>query len=218
MNRRARSRGFSLMEVLLATALLAAGLALAFATLRAASVTVERGEALAERSERIRAVEGFLRRRLVSAQPTAFAVDERSGGPLRFVGAADHMRFVSDLPGYMGRGGPALHEIDVARSADGLRLQVSFATVLGGEIFRDDPPRVPEPLAGDLAAVRFSYRGVDGEGALTGWMTEWPEPAQLPLQVRVEVEGEREGPWPTLVVSLVQADGRLGDPLQEIGP
>src|SRR5690606_9569616 len=36
-------RGFTLIEVLLATALLALGLALAFATLRAATATVERG-------------------------------------------------------------------------------------------------------------------------------------------------------------------------------
>lgn len=68
-------RGFTLIEVLLATVLLATGLALAFATLRASTATVERGEALAQRSERMRAVEGFLRRRLASAQPIGFAID-----------------------------------------------------------------------------------------------------------------------------------------------
>ena len=41
-----RAGGFTLIEVLLATVLLAAGLALALTTLRAATVTVERGEAL----------------------------------------------------------------------------------------------------------------------------------------------------------------------------
>ena len=46
--RRDRQRGFTLIEILLATALLAAGLALAFATLRAAGATAERGEALAQ--------------------------------------------------------------------------------------------------------------------------------------------------------------------------
>src|SRR5690606_33473967 len=54
-----RTRGFTLIEILLATALLAAGLALAFATLRAAGATADRGEALAQRNEHMRAVLGF---------------------------------------------------------------------------------------------------------------------------------------------------------------
>src|SRR5690606_33395796 len=82
----ARQRGFTLIEILLATTLLAAGLALGFATLRAATATVDRGEALAERTERMRAVEGFLRRRLSSAPPIAFAIEEESGRMVRFIG------------------------------------------------------------------------------------------------------------------------------------
>lgn len=193
----------------MATALLAAGLALGFATLRAATAAVERGEEMARHNERIRAVDGFLRRRLASAHPVAFEVDEASGDSLRFIGAPDRMRFVSDMPPYLGHGGPALHDIAAVRDRDGLRLQVSFATVLAGVTFHDDPPRAPEPLADGLRSVRFSYRGMDAEGALTGWLREWPDPQQLPLQVRVEVEGGREGPWPTLVVALVHGQGQL---------
>jgi general secretion pathway protein J len=80
------SRGFTLIEVLLATTLLAAGLALAFATLRAATAIANRGEALAQRSEHMRAVEGFLRHRLAATQPIAFALDQDSGLASRFTG------------------------------------------------------------------------------------------------------------------------------------
>ncbi len=209
-------RGFTLIEVLVATALLAAGLALAFATLRAATATVERGEEMARQAERIRAVEGFLRRRLASAHPFAFEVDERTGEPLRFTGEADRMQFVSDLPPYLGHGGPALHDLAVVRDRDGLRLEVSFATVLAGQTWREEPPRPPEPLADGLGSVRLSYRGIDREGALTGWLSQWPDSSQLPLQVRIEIEGEREGPWPPLVVSLVQGQGRLDGAFPEL--
>src|SRR5690606_5693618 len=86
---RARAAGFTLIEVLLATVLLASGLALGFATVRAATATAERGEAIAARTERMRAVEGFLRRRLAGAQTIAFAQDPTNGGTLRFVGEPD---------------------------------------------------------------------------------------------------------------------------------
>lgn len=215
-----RARGFTLLEVLVATALLAAGLALGFATLRAATATVDRGEEMARQSERIRAVDGFLRRRLASAHAVAFGTDERSRAKLRFIGTPDRMRFVSDQPPYLGYGGPALHDIAVVRGSDGLRLEVAFATVLGGMTFPDAPERPPELLADGLRSVRFSYRGLDRDGALTGWLREWPDPGQLPLHARVEIEGGREGPWPVLVVALLQGDGRLLDPagMQEVGP
>jgi hypothetical protein len=69
--------------VLLATVLLAAGLALAFATLGAATRTAQRGEAIAERSERIRAVEGFLRRRIAATRAVPFAFDSATSLPQR---------------------------------------------------------------------------------------------------------------------------------------
>ena len=156
-------------------------------------------------------------RRLAAAHPFAFEVDERTGDALRFVGEPDRMRFVSDLPPYLGYGGPALHDVTVVTDREGVRLEVSFATVLAGRTWREDPPRPAEPLAADLRSVRLSYRGIDRDGALTGWLTEWPDPSQLPLQVRIEVEGEREGPWPTLVVALVQGQGRLDGSFQELG-
>ena len=99
-------RGFTLIEVLLATMLLVMGLGLAFATLRSSTAVVQRGELIAQRSERMRAVEGFLRRRLASAQTIAFAIDPSTQQQLRFIGEPQRMRFVSDLPDYLGRGVP----------------------------------------------------------------------------------------------------------------
>ena len=122
-------RGFTLIEVLLATALLAAGLALAFATLRAATVTANRGEALAQRSERVRAVEGFLRSRLQATTAIAYGIDAESGLPLRFSGDGSHMLFVADLPNYLGRGGPYQHELVVEPDGNGVRVTLQMRMV-----------------------------------------------------------------------------------------
>ena len=201
---RARAAGFTLIEVLLATVLLASGLALAFTTLRAAMATSERGEAMASRTDRMRAVEGFLRRRLASAQPIAFATDESNGGALRFIGEPDRIRFVADLPNYLGRGGPHLHDMGLDPDSRDPVLGVSFAMVLAGETIEEDRPRPPEPLVSDLVDLRFRYRGLDDEG-LTDWLDAWENYEELPLQVSVEIRSEDGGDWPLLVVALPQS-------------
>lgn len=206
------ARGFTLIEVLLATVLLAAGLALALTTLRAATATVDRGEALAQRSERIRAVEGFLRRRIASAQQIAFQTDANTGEISQFVGEPQRLRFVADLPNYLGQGGPHLHDIAVDEAGRAQRLTVAFGMVMTGRTIELDAPRPPEPLVDDLVELRLRYRGFDDTGALGGWQERWG-PASLPLQVEVVIETERDGVWPTLVVTLPQGTGQAGNPV-----
>ncbi len=196
-----RVAGFTLIEVLLATVLLAAGLALAFATIRGAQAVSARGEALAAASERERAVEGFLRARLASARPLAFAVDPGTQAPLRFLGTPTRMEFVADLPDYLGRGGPAWHLIEAVRGEHGWQLQADFALVQGGQTIQERPPRPPEVLADRLQAVAFRYRGLDDEGQLGDWQDSWTQADQLPLQVEIRISGEQGGVWPTLLVA-----------------
>lgn len=202
-----RARGFTLIEVLLATVLLAAGLALALTTLRAATATVDRGESLAQRSERMRAVEGFLRRRIASAQQIAFRTDANTGEISQFVGEPQRLRFVADLPNYLGQGGPHLHDIAIDDAARPPRLTVAFAMVMTGRTLEPDTPRPPEPLVDDLVELRLRYRGFDETGTLGQWQERWG-PAALPLQVEVSIETERDGAWPTLVVTLPQGTGQ----------
>lgn len=206
----ARQRGFTLLEVLLATALLAAGLAIAFATLRAATATAQRGEALSQRSERVRAVEGFLRRRIASALPVAFDSVPDSGEQIRFIGEPERMRFVADLPDYLGRGGPYLHDVQWLDDGDHGRLAVSFTMVAGAQLLPERAPRPPDTLARDVAHVRFRYRGLDDDRQLGEWQDDWETPAQLPLQVSIEIEDADGAKWPAMVVALPQAGIDIG--------
>lgn len=194
-------RGFTLIEVLLATVLLAAGLALAFATLRSASAISASGEAMAERNEAIRAAEGFLRQRLTSALPIGYARDQETGLVALFSGDARQLSFVADLPDYLGRGGPYLHRITY--SDDG-RLKVQFTLVQSGQSVPDSPARPPETLAEGLRALRFRYRGLDDEGKLGQWKETWTTVNRLPMQVMMQVQDAEGRDWPELVVALPQ--------------
>lgn len=199
-----RPAGFTLLEVLLATVLLAAGLALAFATLRSAAQIVERGEVVASRSEQIRAVEGFLRRSIASAQSIAFAADPVTLRPLRFVGEPRRMRFVADLPHYLGRGGPYLHDIAVDERG---RLLASFVMVQSGRAVVEADPPPPETLAESLRLVRFRYRGLDQERRLGEWEERWDAAESLPVQVAVDIESADGASWPPLLVTLARGHG-----------
>ena len=198
--------GFTLLEVLVATGLLATGLLVAFATLRSAAAVAERGERQAARNETMRATHALLRTALASAAPIAFQVDPATGQPVRFEGDPSRMRFVSDLPLRFGVGGPHLHDL---RTVDaGAGLQIEFVPVQGGQVLAD-PVRRPELLADGLREVRFSYRGLTEDRVLGGWQDQWTGSGALPVQVRVQVQPLQGDTWPPLVVSLVRGDGQV---------
>jgi general secretion pathway protein J len=150
----------------------------------------------------VRAVEGFLRRRLAGARAVPFQIDPASGLPTRFTGEADRMRFVSDLPDYIGRGGPNLHELHVERmpSGQGVRLTLGLTVVqAAGE--PPSPDRSPEVLADDVRGVRFRYRGLGENGKPGEWTDRWTTVEQLPLLVDIQITGADGRPWPQLMVA-----------------
>ncbi|MGX5673065.1 type II secretion system protein J [Thermomonas fusca] len=196
---RRQAAGFTLMEVLLATSLLAAALALGFGILRAAGATVARGEAMAERNERIRVVSQFLRQRIGGAQAIAFGFDAGSGQALRFAGDAHSMHFVAEQPAYLGRGGPQLHALQARAAGQAQRLEVGFQLLRAGVALPASRP--PEPLADGLADVEFAYRALAADGRVGPWERAWTTPQALPMQVRVRIRDAR-GAWPDMVVAL----------------
>ncbi len=201
------ARGFTLIEVMLATVLLAAGLALAFATLSAATRTATRGEAMAERNERERAVENFLRKRLTAIRPVPFAVDTSSGLPQRFIGEAGRMRFVADLPDYLGRGGPYLHDLEIG---DDGRIRLALSMVLAGQIVEEREPRPPELLVEGLESARFRYRTLNQDGSLGDWEERWETTDQLPMLIEVTMTDRDGRVWPPVVVALPLSTASAG--------
>lgn len=201
-----RTRGFTLVEVILATVLLAAGLALAFATITASTRTVSRSEQLAAKHERMRSVESFLRRRIAGTRPVSFGIDDATNLPQRFIGEPGRMRFVADLPDYLGRGGPYLHDFVVE---DG-RILLTLSMVLGGELVEERETVDPEPLVEGLREATFRYRALDGQGGLGDWMDEWTAVEQLPLLVEVTMVDADGTRWPPMVVGLQLAGTATG--------
>lgn len=203
------ARGFTLIEILLATALLAGGLTLAFVSLRSATAVTQRGELIAQRDEQIRDIEQFLRRRLAGTLPQSMGLDEVKQRQMIFIGHAQSMRFASEVPPYLGRGGPYVHELKVVNKPRGLTLQMTLAMLLGGHVVTESTAQKPESLIDGLRSIRFRYLGFDqtGKGGLGSWQDDWQTEDKLPVLIQINCE-DQWGGWPPLTIE-VRAAARM---------
>lgn len=189
-------RGFSLMEVLAALALLAILLLGVYSGVRSTTLTVSHGSSAIARLDEVRGAREFLRRQLSSATALPWKMlDERT--PIVFEGDATHLRFVSTLPGYLGKLGPQVIEVvltEEGREGHALEARLSplpgsQSTVTGG---------AGDTLLAHVRSLRVRYAP---RGSLT-WQDHWNEPTVLPGAVEISLMPE-EGidAWPPLVVA-----------------
>ncbi len=208
---RQNQRGFTLLEVLLATTLLALIMALAWAGLRAGGQVAERGSAAIEASNHLRASQRFIRLQLRRMLPLAMETDE-DNKPVLFIGEPDRMQFVADMPGYLGQGGPQAQEIYLDRAPDGSRaLLFNFHPLHLLDDDAEPPQGEPVMLFSGIRRARFEYRGLDEEGELGDWEDQWEDPTLLPVMVAIRLEPSDEHlRWPDIeaVPLLDTAAGR----------
>jgi len=195
-----RAAGFTLIEVVVATSLLALGLAIAFGTLRSASRATARAEVAAQREERLRAAQGFLRTQLSAALPIPFEFDGDSGAATFLRAQPGKLEFVGTMPGYLARGGPYLQTLEFVRGAEGTQLRFQH------QLLSSDGPmeaeREPVVLLDGIEEGSFEVRTIDEQSRPGRWQEQWDVSAQLPPQVRVRIRfREPKRSWPDLVIA-----------------
>ena len=212
-----RARGFSLIEVMLATALLAAGMALAFATLLNSTRATERAETLAQRSERLRAVQAFVRRQVEGALAIPYEYDAGTGESTLFLADGDEVKFVAPMPGYLSRGGPYVQTFRLVRGGEGLRLEFEHQLLTpDGPI---DSEREPEILLDGIAEGAFAFRTLTDQGEPGDWLPRWDESGRMPRLVKLELRLRDPGAaWPALVVAPRQAGSVVSGPVAGLVP
>lgn len=214
---RRQAHGFTLIEMIVALSLLAFGLALTFGTLRGATKAIERAEALSQRSERLRAVQGFLRRQLSGAVSMAYAIDETSGAATLFHGQANKVQFIASMPGYLSRGGPYLQTVELVSGENAQQLMFQYQLLTpDGPL---DAERAPEVLIDGIAEGGFEFPELDDQGALTSWEPEWKTNAELPALLRLNlrfVDGRAH--WPEFAVALRLGQSSAGNLQAESNP
>jgi general secretion pathway protein J len=196
-----RTRGFTLVEVVIATGLLALGLVIALGTLRSAAHATARAEATSQREERLRAAQGFLRTQLSAALAVPFEFDSDTGAATFLRVRPGKLEYVGTLPGYLARGGPYLQTLELVDGEDGQQLRFQHQ-----QLTSDGPAeaeRDPVVLVDGIDEAHFEVRTIDEEGHPGRWQDKWNVSAQLPPQVRVRLRFKDERRhWPELVIAL----------------
>jgi general secretion pathway protein J len=205
-----KTRGFTLVELLLAITLMSMLLALAYGGLRASTRATDRGQVVLEESSRIRMAHQFVRKQLNQMIPLAFMESEDQQERTIFEGNDRRIRFVGPMPGYLGFGGPQVQELSFERSDNGLALVLSHALLQG---FEEEKlyQRAPIFLLDRIEQASFQFLGRDEQEQLTAWTNDWAESGKMPVAVLLEIEFE-EGVftrWPLLFASARVDAGAL---------
>jgi len=213
MQTRRQSTGFSLVEMLLALTLMSMLLALAYGGLRASTQATERGQKILDDSNRIRMAHQFVRQQLTQMLPLAFEEDEAGQTRSVFRGERNRIRYVAQMPGYLGYGGPQVQELEFVQGEEGLSLVLSH-TLLQGFDEQWLYEREPVLLLDNIQFAEFTFLGLDENGEMSTWTPSWEDENQLPAAVGLEIEFAEDVfiQWPMLTTSVRIDPGAVGDP------
>lgn len=209
----ARSRrhvgGFTLVELLLATALIALIMAMAYGGFRAGLRATTSGEVLIEDNNRLRVVHQFVRNQI--SQARALVIEDIDNQRIVFEGERERIRFVAPMPGYLSYGGPYVQEFRLERGAVGMDLVFAFAMLNGyqpGDLESDPPVTLLE----DVGSAEFKFLGFDETGEAVEWSELWEQPDQVPIAVALRLSYARDNGvrWPELVAPVLIDAGHAG--------
>jgi general secretion pathway protein J len=189
------SRGFTLLELLIALAVTSAVVALMFAGVGVIGRSEERNQRVIERSERMLVVSQFDTLRLLGRR-------EGAGFVNFFSGNAAGLLWVAPLPERGEGGGLYVFRMTPLRHAGG-RVDLSVEAVpYDGALMELDWNRaLRETLLADVSTLQWHYQ----DGQTGEWAQEWDAArAGYPARIRLEVADAR-GEWPPLVFPLVRA-------------
>jgi general secretion pathway protein J len=201
---RSRSRGFTLIEVVLALALLATIMVLLYSGLSFALRSWDAGDANGRRVADQRLGENFLRREMTEMFPMRWK--DATVVKFAFEGEEDHVRFVSARPPGIQQSGLALVSLEM-QEVEGSRARnlVMRRAMPNDEAVDFGPLQRAEPaiLMTNLESVAFAYFGAENDFAEPKWTESWSFAGSVPQLIRVRVKTADGRAVPDFVIRVM---------------
>lgn len=201
-----KQQGFTLIEVIVVFTLLAMIMAMIFSGIDSGRRTAEKGEKRITAINEIRVIQNIIRSQISKAMALGVAESDE-GELLKFLGDEQSVTFVSQMPGYLGNGGPHIQKLELVSGRNGRELHYTHGLISNYDDedelseFDDAEPMV---LLENIKDGSFAFIELDEEGLPTEWISELENPAAMPLMVQVDLEMNRQAKegWPLLQIAL----------------
>ena len=203
MKRSAQS-GFTLIELVVAMALLGTMMVLLYSGLSFSLRSWDAGEVNGRRVADRRIGENFLRRELSELFPMRW----KDAMMLRFAfdGQAQRLRFVSSRPAGISLGGLALVGLEIEQEPGPGRVRnLVMRRAMPDEDAKDFTPldRAERTvLIAGLDSVAFDYFGAENDFTQPQWTNSWKYEARIPEMIRMRVKTEEGAAAQEMVVRI----------------
>lgn len=200
-----KQAGFTLLEIIVVMTMLSLIMIMIYGGIQSSRKISEKGLKRINATNEIRVVSELVRRQISRILPMAFKQEDAAF--VIFEGDDNHIMYVSPMPGYLGNGGPHVQLIEIVNAKGGKILQFSH-WLLSDSLEQDDfenSDQEPVVLLENIRNAEFSFVKLNEEGELGEWESNWEEPSNTPLMVRLDVE-MGEGAlmqWPIMKVALM---------------
>ena len=190
-------RGFTLMEMTIALVVSALLVSLAYGALRIGVRGWEAANTRVDQVDTMRVGWQFLHQALSNTRAVADPLGEHKH--TLFDGAAARLKFVADMPSYLGLGG--LYVVELIREEDNEGARLLLRRTLLSEYRQKNTKNRPQQavLVDELQGIDISYFGRLNDAGLAGWQQRWTNQRHLPTLIRIEVRQENGRHWPLLV-------------------
>ncbi|MFZ5465922.1 MAG: prepilin-type N-terminal cleavage/methylation domain-containing protein [Pseudomonadota bacterium] len=190
-----RTRGFTLIELIIALSLTGMIALLAYAGLHLAVRGWDRAAQVSSGNDDARVAWSFVRARLAQARPVMRMEDDEPR--LRFEGEPGLLRFVAPPPRQQDAiGGLYVYALEIADG--GLWLDYARYLPDGREVSQEPPRLLLQDVEGHRA---FSYFGAIRPDEDRRWHPRWDRPDRLPELVRLELRVAGED-WPAWILPI----------------
>ncbi len=187
---RKRAAGFTLIELVVAMALLGTMMVLLYSGLAFALRSWDAGEVNGRRTADRRIGENFLRREMAELFPMRFK--DPMAVKVAFEGGAQRLRFVSARAPGITRGGLSLVGVEVESGAAPRERHLVMRRAMPDDEAKDFGPldRAERTvLIEDVDSVQFAYFGTENDFTDPKWFDVWPYTERIPRLVRLRING-----------------------------